>query len=105
MTRTMADIRARLAQPTDPQPLEYGTVTNLKQFHVKPDDLIYAVHEGACRPYPAAWSSDDLLMLYQLRVEQGWATQDIADKLGRTDLAVRLKLARKGWTEPHKRRA
>jgi hypothetical protein len=59
------------------------------QFHVK--------------PFPLGWSTDDLKTLYRLRVEQGERTGNIANAMGRSDLAVRLKLSRLGWVTPNKR--
>lgn len=65
----------------------------VKQFHVKPTRLL------------VGWSQADLAWLWSLRMEQGRPTVEIAALMHRSHSAVRIKLTRLGWTEPHKRRA
>lgn len=66
------------------------SVNEVKQFHVK--------------PFPLGWSPDDLARLRQLRVEEGRPTHEIAAIMGRSHLAVRLKLTRLGWVAPYRKR-
>lgn len=69
-----------------------AAINEVKQFHVK-----------RARPVLAGWSDADLAQLRHLRVELGLPTHEVAERMNRSHMAVRLKLTRLGWVAPYRK--